>query len=98
MLSAKNRAYLKGLANHLKPSLNIGKGDINQSLLDVLSNALEAHELVKVRVLETASSTIDEISETLCENVDAQFVGKAGHIITLYRQSKKNKSITLPHK
>lgn len=98
MLSPKNRAYLKGLANHLKPSLNIGKGDIDQTLLEVLDKALEAHELVKVRVLETASSTFEEISDSLCEGAGAQFVGKTGHIITLYRESKKNKTIILPHK
>ena len=98
MLSPKNRAYLKGLANHLKPSLNIGKGDIDQSILDVLSNALEAHELVKIRILENASMTPDEIVDALTKGVGAHFVGKVGHIITLYRESKKNKTITLPHK
>lgn len=98
MLSPKNRAYLKGLANHLKPSLNIGKGDIDETLLEVLDKALEAHELVKVRVLETASSTFEEISDSLCKGTDAQFVGKTGHIITVYRESKKNKTIVLPHK
>ena len=98
MLSPKNRAYLKGLANHLKPSLNIGKGDIDETLLEVLDKALEAHELVKVRVLETASSTFEEISDSLCKGTGAQFVGKTGHIITLYRESKKNKTIVLPHK
>ena len=98
MLSPKNRAYLKGLANHLKPSLNIGKGDIDETLLEVLDKALEAHELVKVRVLETASSTFEEISDSLCKGTGAQFVGKTGHIITVYRESKKNKTIVLPHK
>lgn len=98
MLSPKNRAYLKGLANHLKPSLNIGKGDIDETLLEVLDKALEAHELVKVRVLETASSTFEEISDSLCKGTGAQFVGKTGHIITVYRESKKNKTIILPHK
>lgn len=98
MLSPKNRAYLKGLANHLKPSLNIGKGDIDQSILEVLDKALEAHELVKVRVLETAPSTFDEIADSLCKGTNSHFVGKTGHIITLYRESKKNKTITLPHK
>ena len=98
MLSPKNRAYLKGLANHLKPSLNIGKGDIDETLLEVLDKALEAHELVKVRVLETASSTFEEISDSLCKGTGAQFVGKTGHIITVYRESKKNKTIVRPHK
>ena len=98
MLSPKNRAYLKGLANHLKPSLNIGKGNIDETLLEVLDKALEAHELVKVRVLETASSTFEEISDSLCKGTGAQFVGKTGHIITVYRESKKNKTIVLPHK
>jgi len=96
MLAPKNRAYLKGLANTLKPSLNIGKGDINEGVLDVLDKALEAHELAKVRLLDTVGSSADEVVEELCKGTGAQFVGKCGHIITLYRESKKNKKITLP--
>ena len=76
----------------------VGKGDIDETLLEVLDKALEAHELVKVRVLETASSTFEEISDSLCKGTGAQFVGKTGHIITVYRESKKNKTIVLPHK
>lgn len=96
MLAPKNRAYLKSLANHLKPTLNIGKGDIDENIIDVLNKALEANEIAKVRLLDTVSSTADEIIEVLCEKTNAQLVGKCGHIITFYRESKKNKRIVLP--
>lgn len=96
MLAPKNRAYLKGLANHLKPTLNIGKGDIDENIIDVLNKALEANELAKVRLLDTVSSSADEIIETLCNETGCHLVGKCGHIITFYKESKKNKRITLP--
>lgn len=96
MLAPKNRAYLKSLANTLKPSLNLGKGDIDEGVLDVLDKALEAHEIAKVRLLDTVGASVDEIVEDLCKGTHSEFVGKCGHIITLYRESKKNKRIVLP--
>ncbi len=96
MLAPKNRAYLKGLANHLKPTLNLGKGDIDENIVDVLNKALEANEIVKIRLLDTVSSTPEEIIDELCLKTGAQLVGKCGHIITFYRESKKNKRIVLP--
>lgn len=96
MLAPKNRAYLKGLANHLKPTLNLGKGEVDENIVDVLDKALEANEIVKVRLLDTVSSTPEEIIDELCMKTCAQLVGKCGHIITFYRESKKNKRIVLP--
>ena len=96
MLAPKNRAYLKGLANHLKPTLNLGKGDIDENIVDVLNKALEANEIVKIRLLDTVSSTPEEIIDEFCLKTGAQLVGKCGHIITFYRESKKNKRIVLP--
>lgn len=96
MLAPKNRAYLKSLANHLKPTLNLGKGDIDENIIDVLDKALEANELAKVRLLDTVADTPEEIIETLCNETGCELVGKCGHIITFYRESKKNKRITLP--
>ena len=53
-MTSKERAYLRGLANSIDAIFQIGKGGISDNLISQLSDALEARELIKVSVLETA--------------------------------------------
>ena len=46
----KQRRYLKGLAHTLKPVVMIGNSGLTESVLAEIDNALEHHELIKVRV------------------------------------------------
>ena len=54
MITSKQRAYLRGLANKENALFQIGKGGINEELLNQLDIALEKRELLKITVLETA--------------------------------------------
>ena len=53
-MTSKQRAYLRSLANTIDAIFQIGKGGISDNLISQLSDALEARELIKVSVLETA--------------------------------------------
>lgn len=53
-MTSKQRAYLRGLANTLQPIFQIGKSGLSANLIKQLDDALEARELIKVSVLETA--------------------------------------------
>lgn len=89
MLNAKNRAYLKKLANPLEPSLIIGKGEITDKVLETVNLALEAHELIKVKVLTTQAGTLEETAAALAEKAHAELVQIVGRIIVLYRRKKR---------
>ena len=54
MLTSKERAKLRTLANPLETILQIGKGGIGEQLVKQVDDALRARELIKMRVLETA--------------------------------------------
>ena len=54
MITTKQRAYLRGLANSAPAILQVGKDGITPALVENILVALEARELVKVSVLETA--------------------------------------------
>ncbi|MBQ5681960.1 MAG: YhbY family RNA-binding protein, partial [Peptococcaceae bacterium] len=52
MLSGKEKRYLRSLANTVDPVVQVGKASVNESVLFSLNEALDARELVKVKVLK----------------------------------------------
>ena len=54
MLTSKQRAYLRGRANDYDTIFQVGKGGINENMLEQIDNALEARELIKLRTLENS--------------------------------------------
>ncbi|SHJ95104.1 RNA-binding protein [Anaerobranca californiensis DSM 14826] len=95
MLSSKQKRYLKSLANTLDPIFQIGKNDITENLIKQLDDALEARELIKVKVLKNSILEKEEAAEEISKLTNSEVVQILGSIITLYRRSKKNK-IQLP--
>ncbi len=95
-ISPKNRAYLRGLGAKIKPSLNLGKNEIDESFLVAFDNALKAHELVKIKVLQNNSEDIEKIAKKIVEETDCGLVGITGKTILFYRPNKKDQKIILP--
>ena len=89
MITSKQRAYLRKLANTLDPIFQIGKSGITDEILNQLSNALEARELIKLRVLENAPFTAREAAQLLSESLQCDVVSVVGYRFVLYRESKK---------
>jgi RNA-binding protein len=95
MLSPKNRALLKSLANRLEPSLTVGKGEIDKNILETVKKALLAHELIKVRVLTSHSEETAKAGEALAQGAEAELVSTIGHVVTLYKKREANPAIVL---
>lgn len=95
-MTSKQRAYLRGLANTIDAIFQIGKGGISDVLLEQLNNALEARELIKISVLETAPGSAKELAEEIAIGTNSVVVQTVGNKITLFRQKKKNSKIELP--
>ena len=66
MLTSKERANLRAQANGLEVTLMVGKGGVSEAVLEETQRLLEAKELIKGRVLETALLTAREASDQLC--------------------------------
>ena len=95
MLTSKQRARLRGIASSYDTIMQIGKGGINDNLLKTVSDALEARELIKLRVLENSDYTPREAADELAEKLGADVVIVIGTKFVLYRESEKNKKISL---
>ena len=64
-LTSKQRAQLRGLANDIDTIVQVGKDGIGDNLVKQVSDALEARELIKGRVLENSMLTAREAAEQL---------------------------------
>lgn len=95
MINSKQRAYLKGLANNINPSLQIGKEGLTETIMNELETHLEYRELIKISVLENSPVFVDEIVDDILESTNAEFVQKIGNKLIIYRESKDHKKIEL---
>lgn len=89
MLTSKQRAYLRGLGSKLDPIFQIGKDGVSEEICHQLLNALEARELIKVRVLETSPDPVKEAAEEIARVTGADVVQVIGTKFVLYKQSSK---------
>ncbi len=96
MLSSKQRAFLRSLANSLDPVFQVGKGGVTEEMCLQISNCLEARELIKLRVLENSGYTAKEAAEEIAGKTEADVVSVVGMRFVLYRPSENKKKIELP--
>ena len=96
MLSSKQRAYLRSLANSEQPILHAGKNGVSDAMLKQADDALAARELIKGRVLESSPVIPRELAENIAASVNAEVVQVIGRNFVLYRRHPKEPAIQLP--
>lgn len=96
MLSKSQIRYLRGLANTLEARYQIGKNEINPQVLDMLSKALDKHELIKISVNRPVAEEKKELAAALSTALFAECVQIIGSVIVLYRKNLKEPKIRLP--
>ena len=101
-LTSKQRAQLRGMANSLDTIVIIGKDGIGENLVKQTSEALEARELIKCKVLENSMLTAREACEELAKLSRSEPVQVIGTKFVLYREShtrdKKDKIVLVKDK
>ena len=81
-MTSKQRAQLRSMANTLQPLYQIGKAGVTPAVTEQLDAALEARELIKITVLETAPESPKDTIETLAARLHAEPVQCIG--ISMY--------------
>ncbi|MBQ5315534.1 MAG: YhbY family RNA-binding protein [Oscillospiraceae bacterium] len=96
MITTKQRAELRGLANNLEDLFQIGKGGISDTVIAQVEEALIARELIKIKVLlETSPVTPREAAIELAEKTNSDIVQVIGGKIVLFRRNPKKPIIIL---
>ena len=84
-LKGSQRKHLRGIAHGYKPVVQIGREGLGDNVLDAIETALEARELIKIKIAaerDDREAAIPVIEQRLgCE-----CVGLIGKMAILYRQ------------
>ena len=98
-LAGWKKQYLRGLAHHLKPLVQIGKFGVTDKLVAAIEKALDDHELVKIKFIGFKDEK-DELTKKISVEVRAEVVGLIGNVLTVYRKNhdKEKSKIKIPAK
>jgi len=98
-LAGSQRTYLRGLAHKLRPVIQVGKNGITPDLIKAVDEALEIHELIKVKFVDFKEER-KELSQEIADGTSSEAVGLVGNVVILYRQNPDDErlKITLPGK
>ena len=89
MLTSKERAQLRAQANTLETTLMVGKDGVTDAVIAEAVTQLDARELVKGKVLESAMMTPREVCDEICQATGAEGVSVIGTKFVIYRFSEK---------
>ncbi len=95
MLTSKQRATLRAMANPIDTIFQVGKGGVNEQMCKSIADALEARELIKLKVLDNSDYSAKEAANEIAEAVGADVVSVVGKKFVLYKESVENKTIII---
>nr|WP_276599590.1 ribosome assembly RNA-binding protein YhbY [Nannocystis sp. SCPEA4] len=90
VLGAHSRAFLKSLAHHLAPVVQVGVEGISPEVVRAASIALEDHELIKVKLGQNFEGERNEAAEELAEQTGSAAVQVIGRVVVLYRRRSRD--------
>jgi RNA-binding protein len=96
-LTGAQKKHLRGLAHHLKPVVQIGRNGLTDPVVQSIDEALEVHELIKVRLADPQGEK-RELAGEIAERTGSVWVGLVGNVVTLYRQhpDPEERKVELP--
>ncbi len=96
MLKKKQKQYLKGLANPLKPVVIIGKDGLSENIINSIDEYLTSHELLKISILKSCEQEIEEIVLDVLANTNSELISQLGRKMVIYRRNNRQPVIELP--
>ncbi len=95
-LNGRQRRALRALAHDLNPVVQVGKSGATAAVLAAVQEALDAHELIKIKLPQVDKGERTAMAQALEGGVAAAFVGLTGRVLILYRPHPKEPVIELP--
>lgn len=95
-LTGKQRRHLRGLGHALKPIVQVGQHGLTGRLVGAIEAGLDQHELIKVKLLESAPCDRCLAALWVHEMTGAAVAQIVGRVLLVYRADPKKPVIRLP--
>ena len=95
-LSKNQTKFLRGKCHDLKPVVMLGQKGLTDAVLNELDNALNHHELVKVKLAIDDREARKRLTQEICRRSLAEEVQNIGKTVSIYRRNKDKPVIDLP--
>ena len=95
-ITSAQKKFLRQQAHHLKPIVWAGQQGITENLINEIEQALEQHELIKIKLRLGEREERDAGIEEICDKTNAASVQRVGNILTLYKKNEEKPLIKLP--
>jgi RNA-binding protein len=94
-LSNQQKKYLRGLSHQLHPVVIVGDKGLKETVLAEIENALDHHELIKIRLKAEREQRKDWTAK-ISNDFKAELVQSIGQVVCFYRPNVNNPVISLP--
>ncbi|NIP18544.1 MAG: ribosome assembly RNA-binding protein YhbY [Xanthomonadales bacterium] len=94
-LSAAQKRFLRGLTHHIKAVVTVGDKGLTENVLAEIEQALDHHELIKVK-LRADRATRSDLTEEILRRTKAELVHKIGQVSCFYRPNPDRTEVELP--
>lgn len=98
-LKGFQKKYLRGLAHTMKPVVLIGQSGLTQGVMQAVDEALETHELIKIKFNDFKEKNQKiEIIADIEGQTGSEMAGMIGHMAIFYRMNPdpEKRKITVP--
>jgi putative YhbY family RNA-binding protein len=85
-LTPSERQMLKGRAHQLDPVVLVGGEGLTQGVLAEIERALNAHQLIKIRVMGLEREGRELLLGSICSATGAATVQHIGKVLVVYRE------------
>lgn len=97
-LNNKQIRFLRAKAHSMKPVVLIGGAGLTDNVINEINQALDDHELIKVRVNAEDREQKAEMIDSIIQQTECVHVQSIGHIGIFYRKNEKTPRIEIPKK
>jgi putative YhbY family RNA-binding protein len=95
-LTPAERSDLRARAHHLNPVVTVAGNGLTPAVLAEIERALQAHELIKVKVQGAEREQREALMQELCTAVDAAPVQHIGSILVVWRARREDEKTAAP--
>lgn len=95
MLTETQKKHLRGLAHKLKPVVMVGQHGLKETIFEEVDIALDAHELIKIKVSVGDRDERDAIIQEICDRSNSILLQRVGNIAIIFRRNPKRPRIDL---